>query len=183
MPEQPNQRKTAGQVLDTGLDLTKRLAKPAARRWASLSGRGKVLVVCGSFAVVVLLALGIGGLSHNPGDKAHSVESGGPNNYPEPDAKDPRMAEAYEIQKRLARDYLTSHPFANRWWFGNNVQFSPPTDTRIVRDGNYFRVRGMVMFTASDSHSHEQFCYVLEMTLDPELDVWNLVGDVKQVRY
>ena len=42
------------------------------RRWRALDRKNRSFVVCGSFASVVALVLAIGGLSHKPGDAAHS---------------------------------------------------------------------------------------------------------------
>ena len=100
------------------------------------------------------------------------------------EAYDFLMADAYETQKRFVTDYIRSIPcfvtnLSNDAWSSKYLQFSPPADTRIVRNGTHFRVLGTV---ARDQTLQEGFCYMLEMELDPELGVWTLVGRVNQVR-
>jgi hypothetical protein len=53
-----------------------RFGRACARGWMALSRRGRLLVVCGSFAAVALLVLAIGGVARKPRVEAPSAESG-----------------------------------------------------------------------------------------------------------
>jgi hypothetical protein len=62
---------------------------------------------------------------------------------------------------------------------------SPIEETRIVRKGNLFRVRGWfqyrVKFGKYDDGVIVHEDYLLQMQYDPELDVWHLVGHVEDI--
>jgi len=162
MPEQPSQPRTSGRVFDTPFAVGLRFDRASARGWSALDRTSRVLVVCA--AVGAICAVGIVSLFLLLFLPTVSR------------ALDPRIDEAYGVQKRFATDYV--HTLAGCWWQPSDLQFSPLTDTRIVRNGNYFRIRGWVVHTTYK----RQICYTLEMELDPKLDVWKLVGNVEQVR-
>ena len=120
-----------------------------------------------------------------------------PNRYSRPDPKpdysdasdaiDRRVVEAYEIQKRFVTEEVYRSPYV----WGPNIDvwvqagmpnvdkwiFSPAAETRIARNGNYFRTRGWIKFTSDKSLS-----YVCEMRLDLELDTWKLVGHIEEIK-
>ena len=154
-PPPPPQPKTPGQFFDAALAVTLQFARASARGWTTLDWWGRLFVVCGGFATAALLGLAIGGSSR---------------------ATDPRIAEAYEVHHRFVDAYV--HSLGLYSFSGFTVRFSPPDQTRIVRSGNYFRIRGW--FAMSDDNT-AAWGYMCNVELDPELDVWHLVGSVEQI--
>ena len=181
IPRLPLQPKTPGQVLDAALAVVLRFAKASARRWWALDSAVQWSIVCAiGFATVAFLVFAVG-----PADKTPSLPSAPASPST---AAEVRVAEAYEIQKRFVTEEVYRSPYGgshidDRVWAQAGMPevdkwiFSSATETRIVRNGNYFRIRGWIKFTSGLGLS-----YVCEMQLDPELDTWKLVGHIEQVR-
>ena len=181
-----------------------RFGDACARNWWALDRSGRLFVVC-------LALLAIVGWFRNPGD-AGSAASNTPDSHAQqgqtqdnrnetagsaasntPDShaqqgqsddnrneRDPRIAEAYEMQRRFV-----AHSFPGDGTF----RFSGTEETNIVRNGNHFRVKGwftnvtIIRAGRVEVYSGEnRMDYLCEMSLDPELGVWHLIGRVEKVR-
>lgn len=108
---------------------------------------------------------------------------------------DPLLGEAYLMQRRFVLEsfYLSAYhdTIVSVQRGSNKSGFSPPDDTKIVRNGNLFRVRGWTQHdpgvrvgydgpgTKDDELLHTD--YLLEMQYDPDLEVWHLLGRVEKI--
>ena len=109
---------------------------------------------------------------------------------------DQRMAEAYLMQRRfvLRSYYLTpsNNTIISVPPGSKRSGFSPPDDTRIVRNGNLFRVKGWFQYHPGIKIGYDgagvreddlvHIDYLCEMRYDADLDVWHLVGRVEEIR-
>ncbi len=112
-------------------------------------------------------------------------------------AVDPRIAAAYEIHQRFVLNSvffryggMTGYwiqPVPGYSCIADNFRFLPVTQTRIARNGNYYRIRGRITFDIEghmqgEPPSKDQWVeYACQMDHDPDLDVWRLRGKVEEI--
>lgn len=150
-----------------------RFGNVCTRNWAALDQAGRLTVACLGIVTLCLALLAIGGWSRRLGDGArHEWKS----DYR--DTIDHRVAEAYEMQKRFVMQAfaLAGKPKTFQSGSSDESGFSPLEETRIVREGNLFRIKGWFQVRGGDRED-----YVCEMRFDPGLEVWKLVGHVEEV--
>ena len=89
---------------------------------------------------------------------------------------DPRMVEAYLMQQRFVTRQRFALSGVNYVDGPEKLQFSPFTETKIVRDGHFFRVRGWWVWVHDDKPIKDthHWHYICEMRFDEGLDVWHL---------
>ena len=197
-----------------------------ARTWAKLGWKGKTLLCCVAYLALNLAVVVYGTLSQKPAkpDTVSELKTAAeqpaepkpsnsalaapqsaaqPTPPPATPTLDPRAAEAYVLHRR----FVAAH-FADRFLRGNHftgqgrLRFSPLGQTRIVRDGNLFRIKGWFATRAENEdpktrNLHEHYlggmlwwdtsqeqdetltwapptAYLCELRLDPQLVVWHL---------
>ena len=190
LPPMPGLRKRARprhQSADALRATAARWGEACARRWASLDRRWRYRAVCSAVALSLLsLVFSIGGPSRKPGDETRNVK-GTPTSgkaaskvgKPEREGDDSFTLEAYQIHRKFV---CRSFQNAGLLW-GEPLEFSPQTETRIVRKGNLFRIRGRVRDLDPEKKGRQWpwIDYTCEIKYDPELDVWEKAGPVVRV--
>lgn len=160
-----------------------------ARHWSELDRRDRLLVIGGNTAAVVALLVAIAGHSNYEG----RPETGGKTAAER--VAEPRMVEAYLVHQRFVLNsvllrlpavdpdhYFFQVPGTDITCTVTNVRFLPVDQTRIVRDGNYFRIRGRFTFDITRVSEKDLWVeYVCQMQLDPDLGVWRLSGTVEEI--
>ena len=179
-----------------------------AWHWSELDRRGRLLVIGGNAAGIIALVLAIAGPGDHkdrreglPGtmEAAHVMPDAGVTHgaTAEEHVIDPRMVEAYEVHQRFVlKSVFFRYGGMTGYWIqpvpgysciADNFRFLPVTQTRIARNGNYYRIRGRITFDIEghgqgEPPSKDQWVeYACQMDHDPDLDVWRLVGNVEEI--
>jgi hypothetical protein len=184
-----------------------RFGSAAACRWKALSWRGKSLLALAAYSTLIILVIVFGGraqkaphdaanpetVNASPDDDARKPRKlEGKPDYSDRDmpAKDPRIAEAYQIHRRFVMEEFgfTEKPITFQPDSKVKRGFSPPDETRIIRKGNLFRIKGWIKrvwnYDPNGSDSKDivvRTDYVCEVQYDPELDVWRRASRVQQI--